>query len=46
MTDALNATGKKDPVELELWRPNNQSDGSSISSDENSGDDSWARERS
>ena len=29
MTDALNATGKNDPVELELWRPNNQRDASS-----------------
>lgn len=45
MTDALNATGKKDPVELELWRPNNQSDAfEHLPFDENSGDDSWARE--
>ena len=45
MTDALNATGKNDPVELELWRPNDQRDAfEHLPFDANSGTDAWARE--
>ena len=45
MTDALDATGRKDPVELELWRPNDQRDAfENLSPRDFDGSDGWARE--
>lgn len=45
MTDALDATGRKDPVELELWRPNDQRDAfENLSPRDFDGSVGWARE--
>lgn len=45
MTDALDSTGRKEPVELELWRPNDQHDAFEyLPFQDYGGSDAWARE--